>query len=56
MLSLIDNATGLLVNQTSKTLQDMIDSLLSDNQDHSEFTKWCHLLETPLQINLKIKL
>ena len=39
MLSSIDYVTGLLVNETSETLQDIIDSLLTNSQDRSEFTK-----------------
>ena len=39
MLSSIDYVTGLLVNETSETMQDIIDSLLTNSQDRSEFTK-----------------
>ena len=39
MLSSIDYVTGLLVNESSETLQDIIDSLLTNSQDQSKFTK-----------------
>ena len=39
MLSSIDYVTGLIVNETSETLQGIIDSLLTNIKDQSEFTK-----------------